>query len=99
VENEKQDSKLPYGPSKLEVKAYKTFISCLLAAIFGAFTIWSINGTYIGAEDHIVNDHYTNIYTVDPLITGILAFVTIILTFISIYEIISYLLDKPRNKD
>jgi hypothetical protein len=75
-----------------------TVIACVITAIFGAFTIWSINGTYIGKELHIVDDYWTNIYTIDPVVTGILAFLTIIFLFISIYEIISYLLDKPRNK-
>ncbi len=95
---DKQDSSQPpYGPTKLEVKAYFVAIACLLTAIFGAITLWSIDGTYIGAEYHIVDDFWTNIYTINPLITGILAFVTIILSFISIYEMISYLLAKPRQ--
>ena len=83
-------------------KKRATIFMCLLTATLASLTVWSINGTYT-----ITNDYYPNqpelgtfvtIGTVDPVIQGILAFLTVGFFFISLASVISLQVDKLKTK-
>ena len=74
-----------------------TGLTCLLAILFGGITVWSINGTYTG-DLHYVNFNEVDQWTVNPVVQGVFASITITLFIISIYLLISIQLDALINK-
>jgi hypothetical protein len=80
-----------------ENKKAITGLTCFLAVLFGGITVWSINGTYSG-DLHLVNDYWIDQWTVNPIVQGIFASITITLLFISIYLLISIQLDALIKK-
>ena len=79
--------------TKREKRGYLAALACFLTAIFGWITVWSLNGTYVGSE-HVVNDIWTNEWTISPFVQGFLAFITLIMVFVSVNAILSYHLQK-----
>jgi hypothetical protein len=83
--------------SPWENKRAITVLTCFLAVLFGGITVWSINGTYSG-DIHSVNYNEIDQWTVNPIVQGIFASITITLLFISIYLLIFIQLDGLIKK-
>jgi len=79
------------------MKKVITASTCILAVLFGGISVWSINGTYTG-DVHVVNDLYTDQWTINPIIQGIFASITFVLLFISFYLLMSIQLDALARK-
>ncbi len=83
-------------------KKRATILVCLLTALLASLTIWSINGTY--AITNYYNPYqpelgtFVTIHTVDPIVQGILAFLTVGFFFISLASVISLQVDKLKIK-